>query len=115
MTQNSITPVGRYVDSHKEYLTVLCSDRILAVVVNPLLATHGCEDIKALMGKANGDEFINNAKHILKKNIRKFIQGMEVETASTTEESSTTEDDKIDDDFLSPEERLAKSRLSPKT
>ena len=115
MTQDSITLVGRYVDSYKEYFTVLRNDRILAMVVNTLLATRGCEDMKALMGKAKGDEFVNNAKHLLKKNIKKFTQGMEAETVSTTEESSPSEDDEIDDDFLSPEERLAKSRLSPKT
>ena len=40
---------------------------------------------------------------------------MEAETVSTTEESLPSEDDKIDDDFLCPEECLAKSCLSTKT
>jgi len=112
MTQDSITLIGRYVDSYKEYFEVLRNDRILSMVVNPLLATHGCDDMKALMGRAKGDEFITNAKHLLTKNIKKFTQGMEAETASTTEESAPSEDDDIGDDFLSPEERLEKSRLS---
>ena len=116
MTDDSITLIGRYVVSYNEYFTTLRNDRILAMAVNPLLATPGCQDMLALMGHIKGQAFISKAKYLLENIIRKFTQGMEEEVATTTKpttEESSYED--TDDDDLNPEERLAKSRLSPKT
>ena len=68
---------------------------IVYTLANPFLESRGCEDMKALMGKDNGDEFIDNAKYLLKKNVKKLTQGIEAETESTIEVNSPIEDEKL--------------------
>ena len=111
MTTDSIELKQRYVNGYKEYFEDFHPDQLLAMAVNPLLATRGFKDMIALMGKRAGEKLKRESKDLLRQSIRKFAQGMDTECSSTiTDDSSSSEED--DFDLLTPKERLEKARLA---
>ena len=72
MNLDAIEPTKRYVDSFEEYFTTIPDDRLLATIMNPLLATYGFKDMTVLLEDEGGAVTINRAKMILKKSMRKI-------------------------------------------
>ena len=61
MTADSIELTTRYVDSLNHYFNNISDDRLLAMAVNPLLATRGFDEMIALVGDEEGEKINEGA------------------------------------------------------
>ena len=72
MNPDAIELTKRYVDSFKEYFTNIPDDRLLAAIMNPLLATYGFKDMTVILEDEGGAFITNRAKIIPKKAMHKI-------------------------------------------
>ena len=73
MTSASRSLVQRHRKSLNEYFEEIPDDRLLAMAVNPFLATRGCKDILAIKGQVEGGKLISRMKSLLKVEVEKFL------------------------------------------
>ena len=76
MSTDSRELTSRYVNSYDEYFTNIHDDRLLAMSINPLLATRGLDDIIALLGDEHGTRFKEKTHNLLTRSIHKLAQKM---------------------------------------
>ena len=69
MTADSIELVQRVIRSLDEYFREVSNDRLLAMIMNPLLAIHGFDDIAVLEGEEEGGGLLTRAKNLLKESM----------------------------------------------
>ena len=79
-------------DSLKEYFSEVHDDRLLAMAVNPLLATRGFEDVIALMDneddeddEGKGKQLVDKGKSLLKKAVIKVTQAIKERSSHEVE------------------------------
>ena len=77
MTSASRSLVQRHRKSLNEYFEEIPDDRLLAMAVNPFLATRGCKDILAIKGQVEGGKLISRMKSLLKVEVEKFVSKLE--------------------------------------
>ena len=75
MTSDSIKLIERYESSLGEYFGKVTDDRLVAMSINPLLATLGFEDITALLLE-DGKVLVKRARDLLAKSIVEIANGM---------------------------------------
>ena len=76
MTADSIELTTRYVDSLNHYFNNISDDRLLAMAVNPLLATRGFDEMIALVGDEEGEKIKERAKKLLTQFVHELAKGM---------------------------------------
>ena len=76
MTPESIQLTKRYVDSYTEYFNDISDNRLLVMSVNPLLVTHGFDEIIALLGDKEGNKIKERTKEILRRGVHELAKGM---------------------------------------
>jgi hypothetical protein len=84
----------RYQESLDEYFKDFTKIKLLAMGVNPLLATQGVADIKVLLKKnGKGKELVNHIKQCIKEMLMDFSKDMKDSraTANLIAESSDGE------------------------
>ena len=114
MSEDSITLCQRFVDGINAYFEDFSDHRLLAMAINPLLATLGAQDILLYLGKNNGNKHVQKMKSLLRDAVGKFVTEMlEKEAnenlATPTEEEDEHSDLEMDDD-LHPLQRVEKAR-----
>lgn len=77
MTLDSIELKDRYIRSIDEYFNQVNDDRLLAMIVNPLLATKGFQEVIALSDEGVGDQLLERAKKLLLEQTKKFASAKE--------------------------------------
>ena len=78
MTAHSIELIRRLCDSYDEYFPKITDDRLLAMTVNPVMATKGFDDIvKLLADDGSGDVLKARAKALLKQYILNVLRAEE--------------------------------------
>lgn len=90
MTDESIVLISKYQQAFKEYFDQFSDMRLLALGVNPLLATEGFKDIKALLGK-EGKDLIRRAKKLVEDLVNEFTKDMKQSGAAVDTDSSEGE------------------------
>lgn len=73
--EDSIQLIKRYASGLEHYFGKVSNDRLVAMLVNPLLATYGCSDISALL-EQEGDDLVKRARELLAKYIFDIARGM---------------------------------------
>ena len=88
MTEASRGLVKRHVVAINEYFQKISDDCLLALAVNPVLATHGCVEIIALRTEdGDGEEIVARAKKLLKEEVQRVTEAMKLVAEEAASES----------------------------
>ena len=88
MTEASRELVKRHVEAINEYFGKISDNRLLALAVNPVLATHGCVEIIALRTEdGDGEEIVARAKKLLKEQVQRVTEAIKLVAEEAASES----------------------------
>ncbi len=91
MSEHAAELRKRYVRAYNEYFNDIPDARLLAMIINPLLATHGFDEIEFLLDDQDAAEALKErAKKLLKDRLMKYRPPTgEKEVESEDEDAST--------------------------
>ena len=81
LSPSSIQLITRFIERMEGYFDEIHEDRLLSLVINPLLATFGCNEIKILLPQnGEGKKLVAKAKQLLKDYLRKLMKNKAPDT-----------------------------------